>query len=96
MEEKPPIGVRPQKVWLIERAEALAEAINKRVFCTSFYAGDEYIIAWCEELAEIAKIIKAGGLTQRALDVCPAVTDGAHSWREDITGKYCFVCGKRQ
>lgn len=68
MEEKPTIGVRPNSVWLIERAESLAEAINKRVFSANFKDPDNSIIRWCEELQEITRVIQAGGLTSRALD----------------------------
>ena len=91
MEEKPTLGVRPYSVWLIERAEALAEAINKRVFSANFKDPDNSIIRWCEELQEITRVIQAGGLTKRAADVC-------HSCGENyvIDAAYCHKCGTRR
>ncbi len=51
-----------------------------------------------ENLMMIVPPCECAAQQPRALDVCPAVTDGVHDWSANGTStiRLCIHCGKRQ
>jgi hypothetical protein len=68
-------------------------------FVVAVSRSESFVCVACEGKFEVAVLPQpAGNLTPRALDVCPAVTDGIHLWT--VNGidetRICKHCGKRQ
>jgi len=59
-EEKPPIGIMPERIWKQKRAEELAEAIARYVSARSYHGAERTIIAWCHELDGLVRDLEAG------------------------------------
>ena len=54
-EEKPPIGIVPERIWKQKRAEELTKAISRYVSERHYGNSEHTIIAWCHELEGLVR-----------------------------------------
>lgn len=59
-EQKPPIGIMPERIWKQKRAEELTQAIARYVFAREYRDTRRTIITWCHELESLVRDLEAG------------------------------------
>lgn len=59
-EQKPPIGIMPERIWKQKRVEELAQAIARYVSAREYKDSQRTIIAWCHELESLVRDLEAG------------------------------------
>ena len=84
------------QTWNDGMSMILHQSENGKVVMS--YSQLEQLVKFVNDERACVPSDKISGLTQRALDVCPAVTDGIHLWTVNGVDKFrtCKHCGKRQ